>query len=53
MTTFANTEVVKIIRSQIAPRNDQRPADEDRLRAVALQKHTVGDTGIEPVTSSV
>ena len=34
MTTFAITDVVKIIRSQSAPRNDQRPADEDRLRAV-------------------
>ncbi|MFD1148489.1 hypothetical protein [Saccharothrix hoggarensis] len=53
MTTFANTEVVKIFCAHIAPRNDQWPADEDRLRAIDLEEHTVGDTGIEPVTSSV
>lgn len=53
MTTFANTDVVKIACSPFAPRNDQWPADKDRLQAIDQVKHTVGDTGIEPVTSSV
>lgn len=37
MTTFVNRSVAKIIRSRIAPHNDQRPADDVRLRAADLE----------------